>query len=135
MVFLPLRIMYLRFLVHTKTNIDKMCRPNFGNLKTHILPLSEERFNFNVAKIKWESDYIVFTMEFGQCSCSQRIKVHCYMINKNNEKTTHVGNICVEKCMGIDARNIFNGLRKIRNNAEAPPNIDLMEYTSWLSIW
>lgn len=105
-----------------------MSRPNFGNLKAHILPLSEEKFDFNLAKLEWELDYVVFTIEFGQCPCSQRIKEHCHLRNKINGNTTHVGNICVERFMGIDAGQLFNGLRKIRNNPEAPPNRDLIEY-------
>lgn len=48
--------------------------------------------------------------------------------NKFNGNTTYVGNICVKRFMEIDARKLFAGLKKLQKNAQAKPNLDLIEY-------
>lgn len=105
-----------------------MRRKNFEYLKKHILPLSDEKFDFNIAKTEWILDHIYKTP--GKCPCSQRIVDHCFIRNLNNGNMTFVGNICVQRFMAIDARKLFAGLKKIENNPNAKPNRDLIEYAN-----
>lgn len=104
-----------------------MRRRNFEYLKAHILPLSVSP-DFNIAKAEWTLDYIYMTEDFGRCPCTQQIKEHCVILNKKNGNQTHVGNVCVNRFMDIDARSLFRGMKKIRKNQEAKPNRDLIEY-------
>lgn len=102
-------------------------RHNLRQLKAHILDLSEAD-NFNDAKLEWELDGVLVTLNFGQCPCGVRIKEHCYLKNRRNENTTWVGNVCVRRFMDIDAGSLFRGLRRVRNNNSAKPNDALIEY-------
>lgn len=105
-----------------------MRRKNFEYLKKHILPLSDEKSDFDIAKTEWILDHIYKTV--GKCPCSQRIIEHCYIKNFKNGNMTFVGNICVQRFMAIDARKLFAGLRKIENNPKVKPNRDLIEYAN-----
>jgi len=66
--------------------------------------------------------------EFGECPCGHVIKEHCYLKNKENGETTHVGNVCVKRFMEIDATNLFAGLKRIEKKDTAKPNAALIEY-------
>lgn len=105
-----------------------MRRKNFQYLKEHILPLSNDKSDFNIAKTEWKLHYIFIKETFGQCPCTQEIKEHCVIKNEKNGNMTYVGNICVKRFLEIDARKLFNGMRKIIANREAKPNRDLIEY-------
>lgn len=101
---------------------------NFQNLKNHILPLSEEKINFELAKKEWQLDHVMITEEFGKCPCSHPIKEHCYMKNKINGICTYVGNVCVRRFMDIDTGNLFSGLVQIKKKDTAKPNLAVIEY-------
>lgn len=97
------------------------------NLKKHILPLSESK-DFNIAKLEWKLDYIKKTKELGKCPCSHPIKEHCYIKNKKNHNTTHVGNECIKKFMDIDTGTLFAGLQRINRDQTSKPNAALIKY-------
>lgn len=122
-----LGISYIRF-TSDKSAKMPVRRKNFEYLKRHILPLSAASISFNIAKSEWTLDFIYVTENFEHCPCTQKIKEHCVIRNKRNANRTFVGNVCVKRFMDIDARKLFNGLRKIRKNPEATPNRDLIEY-------
>lgn len=107
--------------------LDQMPSRNFENLRNHILPLSVNRNDFDEAKREWVLEHIAVTKDFGNCPCSQQIKEHCYLRNRLNRRTTYVGNVCVYRFIEIDARPIFNGLRRVRDNYHAKPNAALIE--------
>lgn len=98
------------------------------NLKEHILPRSEEKSDFDIAKLEWQFVRIKFTKEMGKCPCGHAIKEHCYIKNRLNQNVTHVGNECIKKFMNMDAAPLFYGLHKINNDQTAKPNRALIEY-------
>lgn len=98
------------------------------NLKKHILPLSQEKIDFNIAKLEWELDHIKFTEEMGKCPCSHVIREHCYIRNKLNHNMTHVGNECIKKFMNMDTGTLFSGFRRINSDQTAKPNKALIDY-------
>jgi len=105
------------------------------NLSSHILELSEAK-NFNDAKKEWVLDYIEIAEELESCPCGhENIKDLCYIKNTLNGNTTFVGNVCVNKFVGIDARNLFTGVKRIREDIESNMNEDLIVYAEgkgWL---
>lgn len=106
-----------------------MRRMNFEYLKNHILPLSENKSDFNLAKTEWTLDHIYRTTHSGQCPCTKKgIIEHCYIRNTINGNMTFVGNVCVRKFMEIDTGKLFSGLKKLQDNEKAKPNRDLIEY-------
>lgn len=101
---------------------------NFETLKTHILSMSKSS-TFENAKKEWELDTISIANPLESCPCGkEKIKYLCHLKNTINGNTTFVGNVCTNKFIGIDATNVFNGLKRIKDNLEANMNIDLIVY-------
>lgn len=100
---------------------------NFERLKAHILPLSVSK-NFHIARTEWVLIGIEVSEEFDNCPCGQEIKEHCYIRNTKNGNTTYVGNVCINRFIGIETGNLFSGLKRIAANANANANEDLIEH-------
>lgn len=100
---------------------------NFERLKNYILPLSQAQ-RFEEARGEWELVGVEVTEEFDNCPCGHEIKEHCYIENKITGIKTYVGNVCINRFMGVETGNLFAGLRRIKENPIANPNQDLIEH-------
>ena len=100
---------------------------NFERLREHILPLSKSK-NFEAARVEWILESVEVSDEFDSCPCGQDIKEHCYILNKVTGHRTYVGNVCVNRFIGIDTGSLFDGLRRIRENSGANPNLAVIAY-------
>jgi hypothetical protein len=100
---------------------------NFEQLKAHILPLSQAK-TFDAARREWVLIGVEVSEEFDNCPCGQEIKEHCYIKNALNGNTTYVGNVCINRFIGIDTGNLFEGIKRIVQNASANANEDLIEH-------
>lgn len=100
---------------------------NFENLKAHILTLSRSNV-FEVARTEWDLVGVEITEEFDNCPCSQEIKEHCYITNRITGQSTYVGNVCINRFIGIDTGNLFDGLKRIANDPYANANLDVIEH-------
>ena len=98
---------------------------NFERLKAHILPLSNSK-DFNDARTEWKLVGIEVSEEIDHCPCGQEIKEYCYIRNHLNGNTTYVGNVCVNRFIGIETGNLFAGLQKIAEDDTANANEDLI---------
>jgi hypothetical protein len=98
---------------------------NSERLKAHILQLSQSR-SFDVARREWIFIGFDISEEFDNCPCGQEIKEHCYIKNQLNGKITYVGNVCINRFIGIDTGNLFAGLRRIVEDSTANANEDLI---------
>lgn len=100
---------------------------NFERLKEHILSLSVSK-NFEVAKTEWSLHSIEVSEEMDSCPCGQDIKEHCYIENNKNGNTTYVGNVCINRFLNISTGTLFDGLKRIKKDIYANPNLALIEY-------
>ena len=100
---------------------------NFERLKAHILPLSISQ-DFNTARTEWSLIGVEVSEECDHCPCGQEIKEHCYIRNRHTGHTTYVGNVCVNRFIGIETGNLFAGLKRIAEDDTANPNEDLIEH-------
>lgn len=100
---------------------------NFERLKAHILPLSNSP-NFHEAIKEWRLVGVEISDEFDNCPCGQEIKEHCYIKNKITGHKTYVGNVCINRFIGINTGNLFNGLKRIARDSTANANADLIEH-------
>ena len=100
---------------------------NFERLKAHILPLSLAA-DFDAARREWSLIGIEISEEFDNCPCGQDIKEHCYIRNTENENTTYVGNVCINRFIGIDTGRTFAGLQRIARDPSANANEDLIRH-------
>ena len=66
--------------------------------------------------------------EFDSCPCGQEIKEHCYIKNHLTGVHTYVGNICINRFLGIQTGNLFDGLRRFSEDDKANVNLDLIGY-------
>lgn len=103
---------------------------NFERLRDHILPLSLAD-NFEVAKSEWILEAVEVSEEFDSCPCGQEIKEHCYIRNKFTGHQTYVGNICVNRFIGIDTGTLFDGLKRIQRDSNANANLAVIEYAEF----
>lgn len=98
---------------------------NFENLKAHILPLSNAQ-DFFSAKDEWKLIDVEMREEFDSCPCGQPIKELCYIENQLNGNKTYVGNVCINRFIGIETGNLFTGLKRIASDESANANEDLI---------
>jgi len=100
---------------------------NFEKLMSHILPLSVAKV-FDHARREWNLIGIEVSEDFDNCPCGQPIKEHCHIENTLNGNTTYVGNVCINRFLGINTGNLFEGLRRITEDDSANANADLIEH-------
>ena len=100
---------------------------NFERLRDHILSLSVAQ-NFETARTEWILIGIEVSEEFGHCPCGQQILEHCHIRNRLNGNSTWVGNVCINRFVGIDTGNLFDGLRRIAEDETANANEALIEH-------
>jgi hypothetical protein len=100
---------------------------NFERLKAHILPLSRSK-DFETAKTEWRLVAVEISDEFDNCPCGQDIKEHCYIENVITGHETYVGNVCINRFIGIETGNLFEGLKRIAEDDTANANEDVIEY-------
>jgi len=105
-----------------------MSEHNLEQLKAHILPLSVAK-NFEVARKEWHLIGVEISEEFDNCPCSQEIKEHCYIENRLNGNRTFVGNVCINRFIGIETGALFDGLKRIAKDSSANANEDLIEHS------
>jgi hypothetical protein len=110
-----------------QTDKEKFMTHNFERLQVHILPLSRAS-TFEAARTEWVLESVELSDEFDYCPCGQGIKEHCYIRNKITGHQTYVGNVCVNQFIGIDTGNLFDGLRRIKGNLKANPNLAVIDY-------
>jgi hypothetical protein len=96
-----------------------------------ILLLSESKVWDN-AKLEWNLNFITF--EKNRCICNHHIVENCHLINTKNNNSCIVGNVCVNKFLDIPSNNIFNGVKKIKNNLDSSVNESTLEFI-YLKKW
>ncbi len=102
-----------------------MTEHSFDRLKEHILPLSNAA-DWSNAKNEWRLVGIEVQEEWDNCPCGKEIKELCHLRNQLNGNVTYVGNVCVNRFIGIETGNLFAGLRRIIDSETANPNEDLI---------
>lgn len=102
---------------------------NFERRKAHILPLSRAKV-FDIARTEWRLVAVEISEEFDNYPCGQEIKEHCYIQNSVTGHETYVGNLCINRFIGIDTGNLFGGLRRIAEYDTMNANADVIEYAN-----
>lgn len=100
---------------------------NFERLSEHILSLSFAT-SFQDALPEWVLMHVEISEDFDNCPCGQRIREHCYIRNTWTNQETYVGNVCIQRFMGVETGNLFDGLKRIRDNPTANANEAVISY-------
>lgn len=104
---------------------------NRERLAAHILPLSVAQ-DFEAARKEWSLFGVEVSPEWDHCPCGKEIKELCYIRNRLNGHKTYVGNVCVNRFLGIETGNLFAGLKRIMADSHANPNEDLIVHAHQL---
>jgi hypothetical protein len=83
--------------------------------------------NWQQALQEWWLESIYFTHIPTPCLCGHPSLEHCLLVNRNNGRTTEVGNLCVTRFMNIDSERLFRALRQVRKNRQAALNPEVTE--------
>ena len=102
---------------------------NFERLKAHILPRSVAQ-HFDAARFEWDLIFVELSDELDHCPCGKQILEHCYIRNRLTHREIYVGNVCINRFLGIDTGNLFDGLKRIRDDPSANANEAVIEYAN-----
>lgn len=100
---------------------------NFERLKGHILPLSQAPV-FELARREWSLVAVELSDEWDNCPCGQDIKEHCFIRNDVTGHQTYVGNVCINRFIGIDTGTLFDGLRRLAKDPSANANAAVIQH-------
>ena len=106
-----------------------MSSTNFERLKEYILSKSISD-NFYIASREWRVVRIFISDDPTQCPCGQVIYEWCHIENRETEKQTIVGNVCVKHFMGVDMSPFFAGAKRLRKDSRKGPNKALISYAA-----
>ena len=111
---------------------------NHSILSERIVALSEAD-DWYSAKQEWRLQSVFFEEEPSTCLCSHYPIVEiCVLKNSLNGNLAEVGNVCVNKFLGIPSKIIFDGLKRVANDqskALNPPGIDYIFDKRWINEW
>ncbi|WP_230291717.1 hypothetical protein [Croceicoccus sp. Ery5] len=111
---------------------------NHAILTAEIIALSEAD-NWSVARQEWHLQSIYFEEEPSTCLCSHFPIIEvCVLVNAKNGNTAEVGNVCVNKFLGIPSKIIFDGLKRVANDQDKALNIPAVDYIrkkGWINDW
>lgn len=111
---------------------------NFDRLRAHILPLSTSQY-WSIARQEWTLASICVSQYPESCPCGQNpIYEICTIRNMVNGNETDVGNICVNRFVGIESGTVFDCLRRVRADTARPLGASAIEFfhrSGALSEW
>jgi len=111
---------------------------NQEQLQREIIARSNAH-EWSAARIEWELDYIVRSEEPETCLCGHHPIIElCWLRNNVNNNKALVGNVCVNRFMGLGSQALFDGLRRIAKDQSAAANEALIHYAynrQWVTDW
>jgi hypothetical protein len=95
--------------------------------------------NWEEAKREWELEEIYHEDEPLTCLCGHTPIIEiCVLRNRRNGNDAIVGNVCVNKFLGIESDLIFQGLRRIQEDISKGLNAAATLYAfekKWINGW
>jgi hypothetical protein len=107
-------------------------------LSIEIRMLSESK-DWEEAKTEWELESIYFSEDSEICLCGHTPIIECCVLrNTINENTAVVGNVCVNKFIGIETDPIFDAVKRVKSDYRKALNVKTLEYAisrKWINNW
>jgi hypothetical protein len=89
---------------------------NFEQLKAEMIERSREQ-EWNQAKLEWDLEDVFRVSEERDCLCGHNpILQICTLRNQLTRQTAEVGNVCVERFLGMRSKRIFSAIKRIRDD-------------------
>jgi len=100
---------------------------NMLKLQTGIIASSVSG-TWEAARMEWGLDFITWDQQ-DECLCGHNpIVENCILKNELNGNQVLVGNVCVNKFMGMDCHLIFDCLRRINADPDRQLNNSTIQY-------
>lgn len=100
---------------------------NFEQLKAEMIARSREK-EWDQAKLEWDLEDVFRAPEEQVCLCGHHpIFQICTLRNQLTRATGEVGNVCVERFLGMRSRRIFSALKRIRDDSQRSLNKEAIE--------
>jgi hypothetical protein len=107
-------------------------------LTTEILKLSVAQ-TWNEARREWSLEEVYKTDEPETCLCGHYPIIElCILRNVHNGAQATVGNICVNKFMGLPSDKIFQAIKRIQKDASKSLNFEAVQHAferQWINEW
>ena len=93
------------------------------------------------AKKEWQLERVEFCSmrDAEACLCTHfPIMELCFLRNERNGQNAMVGNVCVQKFLGIPSAVIFRGFKRIMADPAKAASLDVIKYAfkqRWISDW
>jgi hypothetical protein len=90
------------------------------------------------AKREWFLSHIYFSHFHENCLCGHEIVECCVLENTLNKNRCIVGNVCVNKFMGIESNTIFDSVKKVKEDFSKSLNYETISYAydkKWINDW
>lgn len=111
---------------------------NQYRLVTEIIARSVSK-NWEAAKLEWDLKSVYRETEPSTCLCGHSPIIEiCVLHNRQNRNTAEVGNVCVNKFLGLGSELIFSGLRRVAQDAGKSLNEAATNYAhlqGWITDW
>lgn len=107
-------------------------------LASAIIPLSDAA-RWDEAKLEWELAEIYRRKEPDTCLCGHYpINELCILRNKKNNNNAIVGNVCVNKFLGLNSKKLFDAIKRIQKDIERALNAEVIDHAhkcGWFNAW
>ncbi len=100
---------------------------NFEKLKEEMISRSKEK-DWPQAKLEWDIQDIFRVAEEQTCLCGHHpIFQICTLRNQLTREIAEVGNVCVEKFLGMRSKRVFSALKRVREDENRSLNKEAIE--------
>lgn len=111
---------------------------NEYQLTKRIVELSEAD-QWPLARAEWDLQEIYFEDEPSTCLCTHFPIIEiCVLRNRKNGNVAEVGNVCVNKFIGIPSKIIFDGLKRVSKDNDRALNSAAAHFAfrkGWVNDW
>jgi hypothetical protein len=113
---------------------------NQETLRREILERSRSK-DWDAALAEWDLHRIEFTSlrDPEVCLCGHFPIIElCYLLNRHNGVEVLVGNVCVQRFLGIPSEKLFRGAKRIMLDPTKATSRDVIEHAhrqKWISDW
>jgi hypothetical protein len=95
---------------------------NFEQLRAEMIARSREQ-EWDQAKLEWDLEDVFRVSEERDCLCGHNpILQICTLRNQLTRQTAEVGNVCVERFLGMRSKRIFSAIKRIRDDGNRSLN-------------
>lgn len=100
---------------------------NFKELRAQMLARSVSQ-DWDVARLEWRLSSITEADSPETCLCGHYPIIEiCTLVNIENGQSADVGNVCVNRFMGIDSKKVFDGVKRVRKYPEKSLTVDALQ--------